>query len=78
MTVPVVQLSVALGYYVSQAWFVFTAFVEPNLFQSAFTDWCPMVTFLRKAGGGPSPESEAFLLPSISDWTLRLPASTRC
>jgi hypothetical protein len=53
--------------------------VEPNLFQSAFTDWCPMVTFLRKAGvDRPSPESEAFLLQSISDWTLRLPASTRC
>jgi hypothetical protein len=25
-------------------------FVGANLFQSAFTNWCPMMTFLRKAG----------------------------
>ena len=43
-----VMLSVALGYWVSPAWFLFTAFVGLNLFQSAFTDWCPMMTFLRK------------------------------
>ena len=30
--------------------FLFTAFVGLNLFQSAFTDWCPMMTFLRKLG----------------------------
>jgi len=24
--------------------------VGANLFQSAFTNWCPMMTFLRKAG----------------------------
>jgi hypothetical protein len=45
-----VLLSVALGYWVSPYWFVFTAFVGLNLFQSAFTDWCPMMTILRKAG----------------------------
>jgi hypothetical protein len=45
-----VMLSVALGYYVNPAWFLFTAFVGLNLFQSAFTDWCPMMTFLRKLG----------------------------
>ena len=45
-----VVLSVALGYYVSPYWFLFTAFVGLNLFQSAFTDWCPMMTFLRKMG----------------------------
>jgi hypothetical protein len=45
-----VMLSVALGYYVNPAWFLFTAFVGLNLFQSAFTNWCPMMTFLRKAG----------------------------
>ena len=43
-----VMLSVALGYWVHPAWFLFTAFVGLNLFQSAFTDWCPMMTFLRK------------------------------
>jgi hypothetical protein len=45
-----IVLSVALGYYVSPYWYLFTAFVGLNLFQSAFTNWCPMMTFLRKAG----------------------------
>jgi hypothetical protein len=44
------MLSVALGYWVHPAWFLFTAFVGLNLFQSAFTNWCPMMTFLRKPG----------------------------
>lgn len=45
-----VMLSVALGYFVS-AWFLlFTAFVGANLFQSALTGWCPMMAILRKAG----------------------------
>jgi hypothetical protein len=42
--------SVALGYWVSPYWFLLTAFVGLNLFQSAFSNWCPMMTFLRKAG----------------------------
>jgi hypothetical protein len=45
-----VVLSLALGYWVSPYWFLFTAFVGLNLFQSAFTDWCPMMSILRKAG----------------------------
>lgn len=45
-----VLLSVALGYLVSPYWYLFTAFVGLNLFQSAFTNWCPMMTILRKAG----------------------------
>ena len=45
-----VVLSLALGYYVSPYWFLFTAFVGLNLFQSAFTNWCPMMTFLRRMG----------------------------
>ena len=45
-----VMLSLALGYWVHPAWFLFTAFVGLNLFQSAFTNWCPMMTFLKKAG----------------------------
>jgi hypothetical protein len=45
-----VVLSVALGHYVSPYWFLFTAFVGVNLFQSAFTNWCPMMTILRKIG----------------------------
>jgi len=45
-----VLLSVALGYWVSPYWFLFTAFVGLNLFQSAFTNWCPMMAILRKVG----------------------------
>ena len=45
-----VTLSVALGYWVSPYWLLFTAFVGLNLVQSAFTNWCPMMTFLRKLG----------------------------
>jgi hypothetical protein len=45
-----VLLSVALGAYVNPNWFWFTAFVGLNLFQSAFTNWCPLMTILRKAG----------------------------
>jgi multidrug efflux pump subunit AcrB len=45
-----VTLRVALGYYVNPAWFLFTAFVGLNLFQLALTNWCPMLTILRKLG----------------------------
>jgi len=45
-----VLFSLALGYWVSPYWYLFTAFVGLNLFQSAFTNWCPMMTILRKFG----------------------------
>ena len=45
--------SLALGHYVSPYWYLFTAFVGLNLFQSAFTNWCPMMMFLRKLGAKP-------------------------
>lgn len=45
-----VVVSVALGHYVHPYWFIFTLFVGLNLFQSALTNWCPMMTFLRKIG----------------------------
>jgi hypothetical protein len=44
------MLSTALGYWVHPARLLFTAFVGLNLFQSAFTNWCPMMTFPRKDG----------------------------
>ena len=47
--------SLALGHWVNEYWYLFTAFVGLNLFQSGFTNWCPMMTFLRKLGVG-SPE----------------------
>ncbi len=45
-----VLLSLALGYYVSHYWFLLTAFVDLNLLQSAFTNWCPAKTIFRKLG----------------------------
>jgi hypothetical protein len=45
-----VMLSLALGHWVNPGWYWFTAFVGLNLFQSAFTNWCPMVFFLGKLG----------------------------
>jgi hypothetical protein len=45
-----VAASVLLGMYVSPYFFWFALFVGLNLFQSAFTNWCPMMAILRKAG----------------------------
>jgi hypothetical protein len=45
-----VMASVLLGMYVNPLFLWFTAFVGANLFQSAFTNWCPMMAVLRKAG----------------------------
>ena len=50
-----VLLSLALGVdgsplFVSSWFLALTAFVGLNLFQSGFTDACPMMTILRKAG----------------------------
>jgi hypothetical protein len=43
-----VLVSVGLSVVHSPNWLFFTAFVGLNLFQSAFTDWCPLMTILRK------------------------------
>ena len=45
-----VALSVLLGIYVNPNFLWFTLFVGLNLFQSAFTQWCPMMAILRKVG----------------------------
>lgn len=45
-----VAVSVLLGMYVSPYFLWFTLFVGVNLFQSAFTNWCPMMVILRKSG----------------------------
>ena len=42
--------SLALGYWVHPGWFIFTAFVGLNLFQSAFTGLCPLEIILRRLG----------------------------
>ena len=45
-----ILLSLALGYWVSNWFFLFTAFVGANLFQSAITKWCLMEDILAKFG----------------------------
>ncbi len=45
-----VLASALLAHYHSQYWLFFTGFVGLNLLQSAFTNWCPMITFLKKLG----------------------------
>jgi len=50
-----VLLSLALGaqaspLYHSANWLWFTAFVGANLFQSGFTNFCPLVNILRRLG----------------------------
>lgn len=42
--------SLALGWFVSPYWYLFTAFVGLNLFQSGLTKWCLMDDILRKLG----------------------------
>ncbi|WP_305045180.1 YgaP family membrane protein [Geoalkalibacter sp.] len=45
-----VLLSVLLAVSHSIHWLWLTAFVGLNLAQSALTDWCPMMTLLRRLG----------------------------
>ena len=45
-----VAVSVLLGIYVNVNFLWFTLFVGVNQFQSAFTNWCPMMVVLRKGG----------------------------
>jgi hypothetical protein len=50
-----IMLSLALGVqdspiFVNHWFLAFTAFVGLNLFQSGFTQFCPMNTILRKLG----------------------------
>ncbi len=43
-----ILVSLALGYFVSPYWYLFTAFVGLNLFQSSFTNFCPLEKILKK------------------------------
>jgi hypothetical protein len=42
--------SLGLGWFVSPYWYLLTAFVGLNLFQSGLTKWCLMDDILRKVG----------------------------
>lgn len=45
-----VIVSALLAHYHSPYWLLFAGFVGMNLLQSAFTNFCPMMTLLRKLG----------------------------
>jgi hypothetical protein len=45
-----ILISAVLAWTVSPWFLVFTGFVGLNLMQSAFTNRCPMITILRRAG----------------------------
>lgn len=45
-----VAISALLAWKVSPWFLAFIAFIGLNLVQSAFTNWCPMMSILRKAG----------------------------
>jgi len=52
-----VLLSLLLAVVYSNWWLLLTAFVGVNLFQSAFTDTCPMMWVLKKLGFKTMPDS---------------------
>jgi hypothetical protein len=45
-----ILLSLALGWWVSPYWFLFTAFVGVNLIQSTITGFCPLERMLGHFG----------------------------
>jgi hypothetical protein len=45
-----VLTSLALAWFVSPYWMLLGAFVGLNLFQSAFTGFCPLAILLRRVG----------------------------
>jgi len=52
-----VLVGLLLGLYVHVYWFALTAFVGLNMFQAAFTGFCPLAIMLKKFGLKPG---EAF------------------
>lgn len=46
----VVLVSVALAYFVSPWWLLLTAFAGLNMFQAAFTGFCPAAMVFKKLG----------------------------
>jgi hypothetical protein len=52
-----VLISLILSQLFSHYWLLFTAFVGANLFQSAFTGFCPLAKILKAMGVKPSSET---------------------
>lgn len=45
-----ILISSLLVYFVNINWIFLIIFIGLNLFQSAFTNWCPMMSILRNFG----------------------------
>ncbi|MGE4297811.1 MAG: DUF2892 domain-containing protein [Desulfovibrionaceae bacterium] len=45
-----VLATLVLAHFHSPNWLWFTGFVGLNLLQSAFTNWCPLITILQRMG----------------------------
>ena len=45
-----ILISLALGWWVSPNWFLFTAFIGVNLIQSTLTGFCPLDRVLSRFG----------------------------
>jgi len=50
-----ILISLALSQLHSPNWLWLTAFVGANMFQAAFTRFCPLAKFLEKLGKKPGP-----------------------
>jgi len=48
-----VLLSLLLTYFVSPWWLILAGFVGANMFQAAFTGFCPLAKILKKLGATP-------------------------
>lgn len=49
-----IVISLGLGHFVHTYFFLFTLFVGVNLFQAAFTGFCPLAKMLKVILGKPS------------------------
>lgn len=48
-----ILVSLALGLFVHQYWFGLAAFVGLNMFQAAFSGFCPLAIILKRLGMKP-------------------------
>jgi hypothetical protein len=68
-------ISLLLAQLVSGWFLLLTAFVGINLVQSAFTNWCPMMSILRALGVsecGKAPSSDRAAPSSLADPSVRV------
>ncbi len=48
-----ILLSLVLTFFVSPWWLILAGFVGANMFQAAFTGFCPLAMILKKLGASP-------------------------